>query len=131
MTDLHDDPNDMTSIDLDQPATRRDLLELRREIVGVRGELRGDITDLRKELRGEIAGLRTELTEELTGQLTQLRSHFDLVAEAFRADFRNLFDWTHATTESLDRRLHVVERDHGQALSNLDLRVTSLEHKPR
>ena len=95
-----DDPDDMIS--LDQPATRRDLLELRR--------------DLRDELRSEIS---------------QLHTHFDVVAESFRADFRNLFDWTQATTTSLGGRLDVVERDHGQGLRDLDLRVRALEREKR
>ena len=114
----------MTTPDIDQPATRRDLLELRSEL---RGELRGEIGGLRNELRGEINSLRSDLT----AQILQLHTHFDVVAESFRADFRNLFDWTQATTSSLGGRLDVVERDHGKALNTLDLRVRSLENTPR
>jgi len=97
---------------LDQPATRRDILELRRE------------------LRGEMAALRTEMTGALEGHIVALRLHFDVAAESFKADFRNLFDWTQATTASGSARLDRVDRDHGKRLSSLELRVTSLENKP-
>ena len=109
MTDLPDNPDGMTTLDLDQPATRRDILEL----------------------RGEIADLRTEITAALEGQIAALRLHFDVVAESFKADFRNLFDWTQATTASGGARLDTIERDHGNRLSGLELRVASLENTPR
>lgn len=92
------EPGDMT--DLDQPATRRDLLEVR------------------TELRTELAAVREDL-----------RRHFDIVAESFRAEFRNLFDFVHATTNGLGERVDSLERDHSSRLLNVETRVTRLEKR--
>ena len=82
----------MPEDDLDQPATRRDLIALREE----------------------------------------LRTHFNVVAEQFKAEFKNLFDWTEATTSTIGTPLDGVENDHGSRLTSLETRVTRIEqrHKP-
>jgi len=40
----------------------------------------------------------------------ELRTHFDLTAESFRSEFRNLYDWTLATTTSLATRVEALEK---------------------
>jgi hypothetical protein len=52
-----------------------------------------------------------------------LRTHFDVVAQSFKSEFRNQYDWTIATTNGLARRDDDLERSQ----LSLDKRVTSLE----
>jgi hypothetical protein len=79
----------MRDQELDQPATRRDVLAL----------------------------------EE------KLRSHFDVVAESFRADFANLFDWTKVTTSAIGERLDGLEHNDANRLTSVESRVTRLERR--
>jgi len=57
---------------LDLPATRRDIVEL-----------------------------RNELRNELDGRVAELRRHFDVVAERFKSESKNLFELT--SLETCDR----------------------------
>mgnify|MGYP001490938035 CR=1 FL=1 len=66
---------------------------------------------------------------KLAAQNAELRRHFDLTAENFRAEVRNLFDWTNATTSSLGTRLERVETSHETRLTSVELRVTRLERR--
>jgi hypothetical protein len=86
------DDHPMTDQDLDQPATRRDLRALE--------------TALRDDMRALEATLDVKFDE----RTAELRRHFDLTAENFRAEFRNLFDWTNATTSSFGTRVTPFER---------------------
>jgi len=90
------DFEDMTDAELDQPATRRDVRELRTDVDTKLGELRADFD----------------------ARFGELRRHFDVVAESFRADFANLFDWTQSTTSTM-----------GTRIDGLDSRVTRLERR--
>jgi hypothetical protein len=47
----------------------------------------------------------------------ELRTHFDLTAESFRSEFRNLYDWTLATTTSLGTRVEALEKRNASGLS--------------
>jgi len=107
----HDDDQAMTDQDLDQPATRRDLRAL---------EMRLD---------AKFDAKLANLDAKLDGRTAELRRHFDLTAEAFRAEFRNLFDWTNATATSLGTRLDRVETSHESRLTSVELRVTRLERR--
>ncbi len=103
-------PNDENEMDahLDQPATRRDVRELRTDVGELRDATRRDLIELREELR----------------------RHFDVVAESFKTEFKNSFDWAEATTSSTGTRVDEIEAEHGARLSSLELRVTRLEHRP-
>lgn len=128
--------NEMRDQDLDQPATRRDLRAVE---VSLREEIRAGDASLRDEVRAGDAALREELRQELSARdqrferidqrFDELRAHFDLTADNFRAEFRNLYDWTVATTSSLDARLDHVEKDHGTRLLSVETRVTRLERR--
>lgn len=149
----------MLDQDLDQPATRRDLrafgASLREEIHAgdaalreeMRGEMRASNAALRDEMHAGDAALRDEmragnvalesslrgelrtLEERMARRFDELRTHFELTAENFRAEFRNLYDWTLATTSSLGARLDHVEQNHGTRLLSVETRVTRLERR--
>jgi len=57
----------------------------------------------------------------------ELRTHFDVIAESLRADFRNMFDWMKANMTSVTSRVGVLETDHGGRLTTLEGRVARLE----
>jgi len=99
---------EMTDAELSQPATKRDLLDLRRE-------LRADFDE---QLTSTSESLRTDFTEKLTSTRDELRLHFDIVAERFHSDFANLFDWTQSTTSTI-----------GTRVDDLETRVTRLEQR--
>ena len=129
---MHDDgrmPATSDNMDnLDRPATHRDL---RTELATVAGALRAELatkTELRAtrdDLRGEIQAAKEELRNEMStgfaelrgyiefsvGSLRdELRAHFDLTAEGFRSEFRNLYNWTCATTTSFATRVEALEK---------------------
>jgi len=86
--------------DLDQPATKRDLLAL----------------ETRLEVRFEV-------------RFDELRRHVDVVVESFKTEFGNLYDWTPATTSSLALRIDRLETNHGSRLLTLETRVARLEKR--
>jgi hypothetical protein len=119
--------------DLDRPVTLRDLHALRTEL---RSELQGFAT--KEELRTSIESLRTEMATgfaEMRGYVDfsvksshdELRTHFDVIAESLRADFRSMFDWMKANLTSVTNRVEALETGHGARLSTLEARVTKLE----
>jgi len=81
---------DMKDEELDQPATRRDLLELRAELTSELVTVFSDALDRRT----------SELRRALDERTSELRRHFDVIAESVKSDFSNLFDWTQATTST-------------------------------
>jgi len=91
--------------DLDRPATRRDLADFatKRDIAELREATRRDVDDLHR--------------------------HFDVVVESFKAEFRNLFDWVHATTSTLGSRVEHLADNHGGRLLSLETRVTRIEKR--
>jgi hypothetical protein len=97
---MADREDEMIDAELDQPATRRDIHELRHE------------------LRHELATARHELERRLDDRSAELRRHFDVVAESFKADFANLFDWVQSTTSTI-----------GERVDGLESRVTRLERR--
>jgi hypothetical protein len=74
--------------------------------------------------------VRDEVRAYVDARYQELRRHFDVVAESFRAEFKNLFDWTEATTSSTGARVDEIDSEHGARLSSLELRVTRLERRP-
>ena len=131
-----DDENEMTDQDLDQPATRRDLRALRGEVHELGTALRGEIGELGASLRGEMSALEGSLRADIRALDTKidertadLRRHFDVTAEQFKAEFKNLFDWTNSTTSGLGTRLDRVETTHEARLTSVELRVTRLERR--
>lgn len=62
--------------------SRRNRIEVKRDIADLRTELKGDIADLRTELKADIAGLRTEVK----GDIAELRT--DLKGDIGRLDDR-------------------------------------------
>ena len=67
-----------------QPATRGDVDDLRREIGAVREDLRAEIVGLRSELRAEIGELRAELRTDLRS----LEERVNGLYQAFHAQTR-------------------------------------------
>lgn len=86
--------------DLDQPATKRDLL-----------------------------ALETRLEARFERRFDELRGRFDVVIESFKTEFGNVYDWTHATTSSLSVRIDRLETSHGSRLLTLETRVNRLEKR--
>ncbi len=115
---MTDRTNDMLDQDLDQPASRRDVRE---GDAALREEMRAGDTTLLGEIR--------TLEERMNRRFDELHTHFDLTAENFKAEFRNLYDWTVATTSSLDARLGHVEKNHGSRLLSVETRVTRIERR--
>jgi hypothetical protein len=87
-------------MNLDQPATRRDL---------------------REEIR--------ELRADMERRFDDVRRHIDVSIEAFKSEFANLYDWTQLTTATLGGRIEAIESGHGGRLSALEHRMTRLETK--
>ena len=106
---MPDTPEEME--DLDRPATRRDL-------VALEGATKADLSALQAAMKAD------QLAVE-----TRLRRHFDVVVEAFKTEFGSLYDWTHATVSSLDKRVGHLETDHGGRLLGVETRVTRLEKR--
>jgi hypothetical protein len=116
MSDRRND--EMPEEDLDQPSTRRDIRALDKSLC--------------EEMILREAAIRAEIRardERIDERFDELRRHFDLIVESFKTEFRNLYDWTHATTSALSARLDHVENDHGTRLLSVETRVTRLERR--
>jgi hypothetical protein len=111
-------PDERSMTDLDQPATRRDLGELRVEMHAGRDELRGEMHASRDELRAEMHAFRDEL-----------RRHMDVTAERLIAEMRLYYDAARTWADGLNQRVTTIETDHGTRLTNLELRTTRLERR--
>ena len=95
--------------DLDRPVTRRELraelqefraefrAELRAEFATktelqtVKADLQAGTEQLRMEISTGFAEMRAYLDFSLKSVRDELRVHFDLTAESFRSEFRNLY----------------------------------------
>ena len=139
----------MLDQDLDQPATRRDLLALERATrhdlltheEAMRGDLRVHEEATRRDLHAHQEGTRRDLQEhkeatrgdlialevrvdqrfdQLAGRMEDLRRHFDMVAESFKTQFNNPFDWTRATTSTLGTRVDRLENDHNTRVGSVE-----------
>jgi hypothetical protein len=97
-------------MNLDQPATRRDIHE-------IRAEMNGRFEEVHRRF------------EEVHRRFEEVHRHIDVLAEAFKSEFANLYDWSQLTTSTLGGRIDTMDRDHGGRLSTLEHRVTRLEAK--
>ena len=68
---------------------------------------------------------------EANARFDELRTHFDVVAESFKNDFRNLHDWVEANTKGLARRIDTIETEHGARLPGLETRMSRREARTR
>jgi hypothetical protein len=75
--------------------------------------------------------MRDEMQAHVDRRYQELRRHFDVVAEEFRSDFKNLFDWTEETTSTIGARVDGIEEDHGSRLTSLEVRVTRIEQRDK
>jgi hypothetical protein len=99
--------------DLDRPITFR--------------ELRSELEELRTEMATGFAEMRGYVDFSVKTSRDELRTHFDVIAESLRADFRNMFDWMKANMTSVTGRVDALETGHGARLTSLETRVTKLE----
>jgi hypothetical protein len=111
--------------DLDQPATRRDLQEFATRRDFEEFATRRDLEEF--ATRHDFAALEARLD----ARFDELHRHFDVSVEAFRADIRNIIDFTTATTTSLSGRVETLENNHGRRLTSLELRTTRLERRKK
>src|SRR5437870_2585398 len=115
--------DDMT--DLDRPVTRRELRE-ELKAFATKEDLKAFAT---REESLKLFATKDEfmaLRDEMNKRFDELRTHFDVVAESFRSDFNNLYDWTLANTRILAKRVRHVEVGHGSRLQALEARVMQL-----
>jgi len=137
----------MLDRDLDQPATRRDLLALetglRADQETTRSDLRALETAMRADLLAHQETTRRDLIahQEATREalfalearvdkrFEDLGRHFDVVAESFTTQFGHLFDWTETTTSTLGERVDRLEQNHQTRVGSLELRMTRLERR--
>jgi hypothetical protein len=150
---MPDTPEEME--DLDRPATRRDLVALegatKRDLLALEGATKRDLLALEAATKADLSALQAAMKADLSAfqaamkadlgefqaamkadQLaveTRLRRHFDVVVEAFKTELGSLYDWTHATVSSLDKRVGHLETDHGGRLLGVETRVTRLEKR--
>jgi predicted nuclease with TOPRIM domain len=133
-----DPPPPDAMIDLDQPATRRDLKEMsdRIDVRFQQVDARFEQIDARFEridARFEQIDARFHQIDGRFGRIDErfgeLRNHFDVVAESFKTEFRNLFDFVHATTSSLGARLDRLESNHGARLLALETRMALVKKR--
>src|SRR5437899_1303278 len=150
---MPDTPEEME--DLDRPATRRDLLALdaatkgdlraleaatkadlsalqaatKADLRAFQAATKADLSALQAATKDDLLALQAETKDDLLALETRLRSHFDVVVEAFKTEFGSLYDWTHGTVSSLDKRVGHLETDHGARLLGVETRVTRLEKR--
>jgi len=130
--------------DLDQPATKRDLVALeaatkrdlaalsdatKRDVAALAAATKRDVAALAATTKRECVALAAATKDDLAAVEARLRRHFDVVVESFKAEFHNLYDWTHATTSTLGQRVDHLESNHGSRLLTLETRVTRLEKR--
>ena len=118
--------------DLDRPATRRDLVALEAATKADLGALQTAMKDLgalQAAMKADLGALQAAMKGDQLALETRLRRHFDVVVEAFKTEFGSLYDWTHATVSSLDKRVGHLETDHGGRLLGVETRVTRLEKR--
>jgi hypothetical protein len=99
----------------------------RMETFATKEELRAGLEAVRSDLAEGFAEMRAYVEASVISSEERLRTHFDVVAESFRSEFRNLYDWTHTNISGVATRVDSLETTHGARLESLDLRVTRLE----
>ena len=94
--------------------------------------------ELREELEAVLKTLATKedlkaypTREEMNRRFDELRTHFDVVAESFKSEFKNLHDWVEANTKGLARRIDTIETEHGARLLGLETRMSRREARTR
>ena len=115
---------DMT--DPDRPVTRRELreeLEAVLRTLATKDDLKAFVT------KEDLKAYPTR--EEMNARFDELRRHFDVVAESFKSEFRNLHDWAEANINSLAGRVENIETGHGARLLSLETRMTRVEARPK
>jgi len=117
---MPDTPEEME--DLDRPATRRDL-------VALEAATKADLSEFQAAMKADLGEFQAAMKADQLAVETRLRRHFDVVVEAFKTEFGSLYDWTHATVSSLDKRVGHLETDHGGRLLGVETRVTRLEKR--
>jgi len=128
--------------DPDRPVTRRELreeLEAVLKTLATKEDLKAFATkeDLKafatkEDLKAFATNEDLKATrEEMNRRFDELRTHFDVVAESFKSDFKNLHDWVEANTKGLARRLDKVETEHGARLLSLETRMSRREARTR
>ena len=80
------------------------------ELQSVKADLQAGTEQLQTEMGSGFAEIRAYVDFSLKAVRDELRVHFDLTAESFRSEFRNLYDWTLATTTSLETRVEALEQ---------------------
>ena len=121
-------------MDLNAPASRRDLAATRADLTGELRTLRHDVADFRAEFDGfrkDLDRRFSELEHRFETHVADLHRHFDVVAESFKTEFKNLFDWTQATTTGAGTHVDDVEREHERRIGKLETRVTRLERREK
>lgn len=116
--------DDMT--DPDRPVTRR---ELREELEAVLRTLATKEDLERFATKEDLKAYPTR--DEMNARFDELHTHFDVVMESFKSEFRNLHDWAEANTNSLALRVEKVEIGHGSRLGALETRMTRCEARPK
>lgn len=112
--------------DPDRPVTRRELreeLEAVLRTLATKDDLKAFAT------KEDLKAYPTR--DEMNARFDELRTHFNVVAESFKSEFRNLHDWVEANTNSLAARVEKIETGHGARLLALETRMTRCEARPR
>lgn len=85
--------------------SRRNRIEVKRDIADLHTELKGDIADLRTELKADIAGLRTEVKGDIAELRTDLRGDIAELRTDLKGDIGRLDDRVYALAAGLAPRL--------------------------
>ena len=124
--------------DRDQPATRGDVANLRDEMNSRFAQVDERFANVderfaKVDARFDRMDARFDQIDEQFVQLDErfeeVRRHFDVTAESFRSDFRNLLDFVQANDGGLSSRIESIETGHGARLGALENRVTRLEKR--
>jgi hypothetical protein len=116
--------DDMT--DPDRPVTRRELRE------GLEAVLRTLATKEDLKAFATKEDLKAYPTrEEMNARFDELRTHFDVVTESFKSEFKNLHDWAEANVNSVALRVEKIEIGHGSRLVALETRMSRCEAHPK
>jgi hypothetical protein len=139
---MPDTPEEME--DLDRPVTRRDLVALeaatkadlsefqaamKADLSEFQAAMKADLSEFQAAMKADLGEFQAAMKADQLAVETRLRRHFDVVVEAFKTEFGSLYDWTHATVSSLDKRVGHLETDHGGRLLGVETRVTRLEKR--
>ena len=119
-------------------ARKRDLLDLatKDDLRALEAATKDDLRALDAATKDDLHALDAarqrdlrDFEEKVNARFDELHRHFDVAIESFKTEFASLYDWTLATTSSVDRRVTHLETDHGRRLLGLETRVTRLEKR--